>query len=258
MLNPELKFVALSDIGKKYAHNEDCYSLPGKNRRNQSKSANIQENGYLFVLCDGMGGANAGEVASELACNWMARDYYSLPQAGEETQKALSHIISEINSKIHKLTREHEQYMGMGTTLVSALFRDGKVFVNSVGDSRVYLYRDNNLQQITEDQSEVWDLFKIGAISKDDIRAHPRNHILKMAIGIDEAVEINQYEMETQQGDIYLLCSDGLSDMVPDSDIQSTLSARKSLKRKARQLVKEANRNGGRDNISVVLIQIIR
>ena len=253
-----MKYIAKTDIGKKYLNNEDYYILPVPNKKYRIKKIDKKNNGFLFILCDGMGGGKAGEVASELASNWIFQKYYGLTKI-VNPKLELGNIIIEINKKIFQLSKDHEEYSDMGTTLITLLFHFNKVFINSVGDSRIYLYRKNRLIQITEDQSEVWDLYKNGIISKDAIRTHPRNHIINRAIGTEDNFvlkHINQYEMDLQKKDIYLMCSDGLSDMVSDVQIAEILTLKSSLKKKASELVNLANKNGGKDNITVILVQV--
>ena len=169
-----------TDKGIKYKHNEDFIIYPIN-----LDIEILNRLGYLFLLCDGIGGSNAGEVASELMTTWVFKDYYSIQSI---KKNALSSTIIEIiknnNKKIFDLSNRYSQYNGMGTTLVATLIIDNDCYIYSVGDSRVYLYRNETLSQVTEDQSEVWDLYKNGLITKDEIRNHPRNNIITMEIGM--------------------------------------------------------------------------
>lgn len=253
-----MRYCAKSDIGKKYSNNEDAYVLPRRNKKYKISNINHRKQGSLFILCDGMGGENAGEIASELTANWIFQKYYSQTK-NDKPKKLLNEIIIDVNKQIFDLSQQYEEYNDMGTTLVLTLFFNKKVYIDSVGDSRGYLFRDNKLDQVTEDQSEVWDLYKMGAISKEDIRFHPRNNIISKAIGAEKdfkSKDINHYELEQKKDDIYLMCSDGLTDMVGDKEIANILSNKKSLKRKTSQLIDLANKNGGKDNISVILIRV--
>ena len=249
-----MNYIAKTDIGKKYEHNEDRYILP-----DNIKKTIFKKNGYLFCMCDGMGGVNAGEVAAELSCNWIHKAYYEQKVSKKSNIKTLlKDIVLSTNEKIINLAKEYKQYEGMGCTLVSALFMKDKLHVVNLGDSRMYLYAKDELKQLTEDQSEVWELYKMGAIEKDDIRKHPRNHIITQAIGVDKdlkAESINYFEYKTYKKGLYLICSDGLTDMVSEADIRTMLSKKDSLDEKGDALIQAANDAGGKDNITVLLIQ---
>ena len=250
-----MNYFAKTDIGKKYDHNEDAFVLPEPNKKYNIKNPDIKNKGRLFVLCDGIGGANAGEVASELTANWIFRDYYSLDDTNIDLKK-LKEIIQSVNKKIIQLAKEYEKYHGMGTTLAAALFLNNTAYIYSVGDSRVYLLNNKKLQQITEDQSEVWQLYKAGQISKDDIRNHPRNNVLTMALGVDQDIDIQQYECKYNKGDMFLICSDGLTDMVSEEEITKILNKGISLNKILKNLINTANENGGKDNITAIVIKI--
>jgi len=250
-----MEYYAQTDIGKKYKHNEDAYALPELSEKYNLNSSDIKNKGDLFVLCDGIGGLNAGEIASELTAKWIVKDYYHLPD-GNNFPRELEQIIKSVNTKIYNLSEEHESYQGMGTTAVAVLFYENKTFICSVGDSRVYIFRNKQLIQITEDQSEVWQLYKAGEISKDELRFHPRNNIITMAVGAYHDIDVQRYEHDIKNGDIFLLCSDGLSDMVGDQEIRDILSKKQSAKKIAGHLVDAANNYGGKDNITVIVIKV--
>lgn len=256
----KLDYYAATDIGKKYTHNEDFYITPGSLDTKQQD--NIPP---LFVLCDGIGGRNAGEVASKLTAQWLQKDFiFKTAQNGKENdlnniqglKQEISDIIVDINLRILNLSKEHEQYRGMGTTVLTAFFSKESVVINSVGDSRCYLLRDKALQQITDDHSEVWELYKIGALSKDDIIGHPRGNIITMAVGAFENIKINSYSFQHRKGDLLLMTSDGLTDLVYDTQIEKTLNSKTTLQTKAESLIDMANDAGGKDNITVILIQL--
>jgi len=251
-----MKYYAKTDIGKKYDHNEDNYVLPKPNKKYNISKPDIKNMGELFVLCDGIGGSNAGEIASELTANWVFKDYYSIKDISINLTDKLEEIIKSVNDKIITLASEHEYYHGMGTTLVAVLILNNKAFVYSVGDSRVYVLKGDNLKQITEDQSEVWQLYKAGEISKNDIRYHPRSNVITMSIGVNKDIDIQHFVQEYNEGDVFLLCSDGLSDMLSDIEIKNILIKKQPLKRITKKLVKSANNNGGKDNITVIVVKM--
>ena len=259
----KIEFFGTKDCGKKYKHNEDYISLPeSKNNFVDSKSLN------LFILCDGMGGGNAGEVASQLTATWLQKDFndskknkrkifqrFFKSYSDKNLKEFIYQLIQTINTKIYNLAQEYSEYENMGTTLVSALIYNNTLQIHSVGDSRCYRIRNNELQQLTEDQSEVWNLYKMGAISKDEIRTHPRNNIITSAIGVANQANINQYQFDIHKNDLYLICSDGLSDMISDKKILKTIIDGNSLKEIGINLVNLANEAGGKDNISLILIK---
>ncbi len=188
-----MDYHAKTDIGKKYEHNEDFYALPEPDEKHLIAQQEIDNRGKLFVLCDGVGGSNAGEIASELTATWILRDYYAPGEsAGDNTGRPakLKAVIHSVNDRIYALAHEHESYSGMGTTLVALLLLNHKAYIYSVGDSRVYIFKNKRLIQLTEDQSEIWPLYKSGQLSKDDLRHHPRNNIITMAIGIEKEIDL--------------------------------------------------------------------
>ncbi|VVS90617.1 protein phosphatase 2C domain-containing protein [Desulfoluna spongiiphila] len=250
---------AMSDIGKKYTHNEDSFFLPEANATWEISEAAIEASGRLYILCDGMGGGNAGEVASSLAAGWIARDFYAKPLTGREPTERLAALVCETNTALHALATTHEAYKGMGTTLVAAHVRDGAVSLVAIGDSRAYLFRDGDLRQLTEDHSEIWPLYKNGSLTKEELRAHPRSHVLTKALVVTETLTEDDLFMATEtleDGDFLFLCSDGLTDMVPEEEIRGIMAKKKKMVWKAQALVDAANRHGGRDNITVVLVRV--
>lgn len=253
-----MNFYAASDTGKKYKHNEDRFVLPEVNEKYGIKKIDADNFGWLFCLCDGMGGANSGEIAAELSAGWIFKEYYSAEQIPIQPLDFINKIIIETNQKIFKLASEYEQYEGMGCTLIAALFLKEKLYIASLGDSRMYVFRNGQLEQLTEDQSEVWELYKKGAISKDDIRNYPRNHIITGAIGVKKELtvtDINNYNFNIKPEDLFLICSDGLTDMISEKEITNILIEEKDIKVKANSLIKAANNAGGKDNITVILAQ---
>lgn len=247
-----MEFKAISDIGRKYDHNEDRYKLPDDIRKSL-----VKKKGALFCLCDGMGGVNSGEVAAELSCNWIFKAWYER-KAKKKPVEVMKEIVKETNTRLMELASEYKQYNGMGCTLVAALFWKAKAFFFNLGDSRAYLFDGEVLTQLTEDHSEVWDLYKMGAITKDDIRNHPRNNLITRAIGVDKTLkpdDIGVNVTDIRKEALYLLCSDGLTDMVSESHITAVLKQKTSLEKKGEKLVEAANATGGKDNITVILIQ---
>ena len=243
---------------------------PGMVRSNNEDSiASIAEQG-LVVLADGMGGYNAGEVASGMATTVLTTDLRQWleqhepqevdPKSGQKTAlKMLQEEIAKTNTSIYQASQSQPQYAGMGTTLVVALFYDNKMMVAHIGDSRLYRQRGDEFTQVTKDHSLLQEQMDAGMLTKEQAKLSSNKNLVTRALGIDPAVEPEIHEYDTKPGDIYLLCSDGLSDMVSDEDIGMTLQALgANLNLAVQQLVQMANDNGGRDNVSVILIKILR
>lgn len=222
----------------------------------------------LVVLADGMGGYNAGEVASGIAVSVTASEIAQRLQnaspidrdqeTGEELGVLLlSDNIKKANASIFQAAQSQPQYAGMGTTIVSGLFYDNRVVVGHVGDSRLYRLRGETLETITRDHSLLQEQIDSGMISLEDARQSKNKNLVTRAVGIDAEVVPEIHVHDVQVGDIYLFCSDGLNDMVEDEDIQATLYAMQgNLPLAADQLVQMANDNGGRDNVSVILVKV--
>jgi protein phosphatase len=227
----------VTDTGRKRRRNEDAYVLAPP----------------IFAVADGLGGAQAGEVASKLAATALEdTDHGQL--RGEEGVAAL---IQEANRRVYERSHEDPSVSGMGTTITVALVEDDGVAIGHVGDSRAYLIRDGRMQQLTEDHSLVNELMKSGKLSAAEAEAHPQRSVITRALGTDPDVDVDTYSFETQPGDLFLLCSDGLTSMVGEETILEVLERnRRDLDHAARELVKAANRGGGEDNITVVAFEI--
>lgn len=255
-LSGALEIASCTDPGMVRSHNEDSI-------------ASDREKG-LVVLADGMGGYNAGEVASGMATTVLVTELQQLlekrgpseidGQDGQAVvQRLLREQIAKANTSIYQASQSQPQYAGMGTTLVVALFYDNKMTVAHIGDSRLYRLRADEFTQVTKDHSLLQEQIDSGMITPQQAKLSQNKNLVTRALGIDPMVEPEIHEYETQPGDIYLLCSDGLCDMVSDEDIGmalQTLGA--NLKLCAQQLVQMANDNGGRDNISVILVRVVR
>ncbi len=255
-LEPALEMASATDTGMVRSHNEDSVAFDASTG--------------LAVLADGMGGYNAGEVASGMATGVILTEVRSAlarnPSAaadarggGSAAQSLLRDQIVKANASIYQASQSQPQYSGMGTTLVVALFHDNKVTVAHIGDSRMYRMRGQELRQITKDHSLLQEQIDSGLITPEQARVSANKNLVTRALGIDPAVQPEIHDYDTQAGDIYLLCSDGLCDMVSDEDIGMAIQTLASnIKLCAEQLVQMANDNGGRDNVSVMLVKIRR
>ncbi len=222
----------------------------------------------LAVLADGMGGYNAGEVASGIAVALITKDMREAVGEGPMHQrdrdtgepravKVLRDVVGRANRSIYDTSNSQAQYAGMGTTLVVALLFDNRLSVAHIGDSRLYRLRGDTLEQVTRDHSLLQEQIDAGMITPEMARKSQNKNLVTRAVGIEPEVEPEIHTYDAQEGDIFLLCSDGLNDMVPDDDIQLTLvTLRANLALAAEQLIQMANDNGGRDNVSVVLVRV--
>jgi protein phosphatase len=203
----------------------------------------------LFVVADGMGGAQAGEVASQIAVETFAQ---GLPDEGPAEQRLVSRI-REANERIHELSQTDRERHGMGTTMTAAYLDDSHLAIAHVGDSRAYLFRDGELRRLTKDHTLVQALIDEGKLTEAEAEQHPQRSVITRALGPEASVKVDTFTYPAKAGDILLLCSDGLTSMISEERIASTLAEASNLSAAADQLIHEANEAGGRDNITVVL-----
>ena len=255
-LTQTLEIASCTDPGMVLSHNEDSIAADAANG--------------LVVLADGMGGYNAGEVASGMATTVIITEMQQILTSANPydvdqrtNQEIAARLVREqvlkANTSIYQAAQSQPQYAGMGTTLVTCLFFDNRVLVAHLGDSRLYLQRGGSFRQVTRDHSLLQEQIDSGLITAEQAKKAQHKNLVTKALGIDPSVEPEVHEYPTKPGDIYLLCSDGLCDMVEDDDIGMTLQALGgNLKLAAQQLVQMANDNGGRDNVSVILVRVLR
>jgi serine/threonine protein phosphatase PrpC len=207
----------------------------------------------LFAVADGMGGAQAGEVASRMAAAAF-REYHEADrlEPGERVQA----IIQEANRRIYERAHTDSEASGMGTTVTAAILTGGRVSIGHVGDSRAYRIRDGKLEQLTEDHSLVADLMRSGRLTPEEADAHPQRSVITRALGTDPEVDVDTVAINAEPGDLFLLCSDGLTTMVSEEDILRTVKEAPTLDEAARNLVRAANTGGGEDNVTVVLFRV--
>lgn len=255
-LSESLEIVVKTDPGMVRGHNEDAvFANP---------------NLGLAILADGMGGYNAGEVASGMAVTLLASELESAfatspPHAIDQASGlSYAHVylrdkIAVTNQAIHQASESQAHCAGMGTTLVAALFHNDRVTVAHVGDSRLYRLRGGELTVVTRDHSLLQEQIDNGLISAEDARFSQNRNLVTRALGVDPVVDADIHDYDVLPGDIYLLCSDGLNDMVEDEEIRLTLlTLAANLELAATQLIQMANDNGGRDNVSVILVKVLR
>ena len=228
--------VGLSDTGRKRRHNEDAYVCEPP----------------LFAVADGMGGAQAGEIASQLAAAALREETSS----GLSSEERVVALIREANRRVFESAHEDRSRSGMGTTVTVAIAEEGRVVIGHVGDSRAYRFRDGRIEQLTDDHSLVAELVRSGKISAEEAETHPQRSVITRALGTESDVDVDTFDVETREGDLFLICSDGLSTMVDDQTLGDIVRRnREDLKRAARDLVDAANSAGGEDNITVVLFE---
>jgi serine/threonine protein phosphatase PrpC len=233
-----MRSASLTDTGRRRRHNEDAYVAEPP----------------LFAVADGMGGAQAGELASSLAAEALRDD---TSQAEGDGERRVDELIQAANRRVYERQSEDAAASGMGTTMTVALVEDGRVAIGHVGDSRAYLIRDRRLEQLTEDHSLVAELVRSGKLSPEEAEGHPQRSVITRALGTDPDVDVDTFSVETRPGDLFLLCSDGLTAMVDDETILAEVEKnRDDLGAAAKALVRAANKGGGEDNITVVFFEI--
>lgn len=232
---------------------------PGLARENNEDSVTYDVPSRLGILADGMGGYNAGEVASGMATTFIKSELGRwLSQAGRqantrEVRRAMEICVDNANRSIFNAANSNPQYSGMGTTLVVGVFQDGRAILGHIGDSRCYRLRGEQFVQVTKDHSLLQEQMDAGLITPEQAATSNNKNLVTRALGVEDAVLLEVNEHRVEPGDIYLMCSDGLSDMVDDGGIAEILKSNASLEQKAAELIDAANANGGRDNISVLL-----
>lgn len=253
-LSDALEIAVRTDSGMVRGHNEDAvFANPHYG---------------IAILADGMGGYNAGEVASGMATTLLSSEFEAAfsvtppfrldPLTGDRfAHRCIQEKIAESNAAIFHAAESEPQYAGMGTTLVTTLFYDDAVTVAHIGDSRLYRLRGTEFVAMTRDHSLLQEQIDRGFITEEQARHSHNRNLVTRALGVDPEVDVEMHDFPVQVGDIYLLCSDGLNDMVEDAEIAATLrQPNPDLDRVAAQLIQKANDNGGRDNVSVILIRI--
>lgn len=237
-----MESAALTDVGRVRSANEDSHGL-------------CDEAGF-FVVCDGMGGAAAGEIASQTAVSVMFEAMCGASD-GNDPRQALENAISEANRRVFSHAEQESSLHGMGTTLVSLLVREGRVWIAHVGDSRCYRLRAGALERMTQDHSLVDEQVRLGQMTPAEAELSPLRNVITRAIGTRPSVTPDIQEVATEPGDLFLLCSDGLSKEVPDENIANILRSDTSdLQTLSRALIQEANDAGGSDNVTAIVVRI--
>ncbi len=246
----QIRACGLSDVGRSRSHNEDCFGLDPEQ--------------LVYVVADGMGGHGHGEVASRLAVEAI-RETLSAPESTgsvpdseglQPHSRRLKAAVGEAHSHVVDAVQRDSTLAGMGTTVVSFMLDESVAAVAHVGDSRLYRFRGGDLDLITQDHTWVNEQVLAGHLSEDQARSHPLKSVVTRAIGGDGEIDVDVREIDVKAGDLYLLCSDGLTTMLSDEEILANLETGESLDRLCAGLVEAANRRGGLDNVTVVLLSV--
>ena len=238
-----MRIYSATDVGQKRKMNQDYVFA------SEGPVGNLPN---LFTVADGMGGHNAGDYASSHAVRILVDEIRE--DADYNPVKVIRHAIETANTEIRNRAQEDENLRGMGTTMVVATIVDQYAYVANVGDSRLYVIQDG-IHQITRDHSLVQEMVKMGEISEEEARNHPDKNIITRAIGVKENVEPDIYEYRLKKGDIILMCTDGLSNMVEDEDMFNIVKGSRDVVEAVQMLIEKANSNGGRDNIGVIVAE---
>jgi protein phosphatase len=242
----KLTSYAITDVGRQRNQNQDYVF---------SSEVAIGPLPNLFIVADGMGGHKAGEFASKCAVETVVN---SVNLGGSAPMiKVLTRAINEANKRVRQKSLSDDEFSGMGTTLVLCCLDDDGLTVANIGDSRLYVIGSGGIKQVTTDHSYVEEMVRMGELERRNARLHPDKNIITRAVGVMDSVDADFFEVEDiHAGDTVLMCSDGLSNMLEDTEIEGIVSGQGTIEEKARRLVAAANMNGGRDNIAVILVQI--
>ena len=244
-----------TDIGLVRKLNEDSFVC-----LNLDKTTGSSYEISLYIVADGMGGHNAGEVASSMAVEEIVEYIKNKAECITKDKKDIYELIRNsvlfANDKVYKNSILNSKCLGMGTTLSMALMADNQIYIGHVGDSRIYLVRDNHISKLTEDHSLVAELVKSGTIKPEEAANHPQKNVITRALGTEYTLEVDISHCDVLEGDYYVLCTDGLSNMLEDNEIMNIVTSSKDLDSACDRLINRARDKGGFDNITVVVIQI--
>ena len=235
----------MTDAGKVRTHNEDNVII-----------LNNKNNEFILAVADGMGGHKAGEVASNIAIEYIRESFEKLETLGkkEDAIDYLRHIVKEINNKIFDYTKNHPESKGMGTTLVIAVKTDDYILYGNIGDSSGYVMKNGLLHKITKDHTLVNLLVSTGELTPEQAKFHPRKNLLTRALGANDPIEIDIFDVDNTINGLFL-CSDGLTNMVTDEQIEKVLNSKSSIEEQVEKLIKKSNIRGGTDNISIAYLK---
>jgi protein phosphatase len=246
-----VRFSVKSDLGLVRTINEDSYFI----RANEDNLPNV------FIIADGMGGHNAGEIASATAAKYSGELFISKNSELANVENILDTIVdvmNHTNTKVFNMSKEKKENSGMGTTLITVVLIDRKLYIGHIGDSRLYKVSDNNIIRITTDHSLVEELVKSGSLTREEAERHPKRNIITRALGCADSIEVDTYIEEVKEDDIILMCTDGLNNMVLEDEIKKIILENDELDDVSSKLIEAANFYGGEDNATVILFKIDR
>jgi serine/threonine protein phosphatase PrpC len=235
-----------TDVGRVREHNEDSVAIT------DPTDAALKRKGRLFIVADGMGGYQAGEVASQIAAETVQREYYADPS--DDPVKRLQNAVQKANNAVYDSAHSDRARAGMGTTIVAMAIVGRKAYLASVGDSRAYIVHQSDLVQITQDHSLVGEQVRAGLLTKEQARTHPQRNVITRALGSQPSVQVDTFEGNLSEGDVMMMCTDGLTGHVPEEHIRTALD-QLPPEQAVRQLIELANQGGGTDNISTIVIR---
>jgi protein phosphatase len=246
----KLKVASLSAVGQVRQNNEDAF---GHFEPDDAKE--LKQKGRLFLVADGMGGHKGGAIASELAVEAIRQYYYS--SDAKDRAAVLKRALKHANRVVFDKSEADDSLTGMGTTCTAMLILEGNAYFAHVGDSRAYIYRDEDLVQITQDHSLVGEMVRSGIITAEDARNHPKRNVITRSLGVQEEITADtpNSPFELKKGDVLVLCSDGLTSFVGNEEIKKTIAANKPATA-SKKLVDLANDQGGKDNITVIVVEV--
>lgn len=240
-----MKSYGMTDIGCVRAENQDYIYYT-------DEPIGMLDN--LYIVADGMGGHNAGSYASKFTTDRLVEN--ARKSEGWDIVSFLKNVLKQINDEILEIGRRDLQYTGMGTTVVACSVKERKAYIVNVGDSRCYRIKNDEMEQISVDHSYVQELVDAGVITKEEAREHPKKNIITRAVGAPKELEADHFIVDLDENEYLLLCSDGLHGMVEEEKIKEVVTSDRSLEEKTKELIEEAKSNGGRDNISLVLLTL--
>ena len=235
----------MTDAGKVRTHNEDSVII-----------INNKNNEYILAVADGMGGHKAGEIASNIAIEHISENFENMESLGkkEDAIELMRNIVKEVNDKIFEYTKNHPESRGMGTTLVMAVNTDDYILYGNIGDSSGYVVKNDKIHKVTKDHTLVNLLVSTGELTPEQAKFHPRKNLLTRALGANDPIEIDIFDVDnTVQG--LFLCSDGLTNMVTDEQIEKVLGSNLGIEEQVEKLIKKSNMRGGTDNISIAYLK---
>jgi PPM family protein phosphatase len=238
-----IEYGARSDQGMVRSSNEDSFIANSESK--------------IFLVADGMGGHAAGEIASQITASTV-NELLSKESLESNVENVLYLAVQEANTRVYETQKLKSEYRGMGSTLTVLIVRDDRYFLAQVGDSRAYLFRKNTLSQLSRDHSLVWPLYEKGLLTKEALSRHPRKNLITRSIGTHTEIEVDLQSGAIFEGDVFLLCTDGLTDVLMDKDIQQILSAGgKNPQEICERFIQAANSGGGPDNVTAVMVGIL-